>query len=128
MNNACCKPAASAVGVRAAALGSRGLLFNQRQCIFIMGTKGSPSPLSARSSLPHPYLPRATRPLESCNRQPSFFVVQCSGQEPAAYVLLKTTGINFFSHDFSKIGCVQTGWVKELNYCTPDFGRSSFRC
>jgi hypothetical protein len=101
MNNACCKPAMSVAGVRAAALGSRNLFRLQRQCKFLLGTKGSPFLLTARSSLPHLHWPGATRPTQRGTRPPSLLLVQCSLQNqfpPATtYVLLNTKGINLFS-------------------------------
>ncbi|KAG0557162.1 hypothetical protein KC19_11G106700 [Ceratodon purpureus] len=94
MNNACCQSAMSVAGVRAAALGSRNLFRLQRQCKFLLGAKGSPHPLTARSSLPHFYWPGATRPTQRSTRAPSLLLAQCSLQDqfpPATtYVLLNT--------------------------------------
>lgn len=94
MNNACCKPAMSVAGVRAAALGSRNLFRLQRQCKFLLGTKGSPFLLTARSSLPNLHWPGATRPTQRGTRPPSLLLVQCSLQNqfpPATtYVLLNS--------------------------------------
>lgn len=102
MNNACCNSTMSVVGVRAAALGSRGLFLCRRQCKFLMGTKGSPSPplsalSAARSSLPHLHWPRSTRPQQRSSRQQqSLLLVQCSVEDPfppaTTYVLLNTKG------------------------------------
>ena len=107
MNNTCSKSAMSVAGVRAAALGGRGLLRLQRQCKFITGTKGSPFPLSARSSLSHLHWPRATRPTHRSTRPSSLLLVQYSVQDqfpPATtYVLLNTKGTNLFCSALARL-------------------------
>ncbi|XP_024366809.1 probable protein phosphatase 2C 55 [Physcomitrium patens] len=89
MNNTCCNPTMSVVGVRAAALGSRGLLFCQSQCKFVLGIKGSSLPHYARSVLPHPH-----RPTQKSSRLPSLLTVKCASHDPfppaTTFVLLNT--------------------------------------
>lgn len=115
MNNTCCNPTMSVVGVRAAALGSRGLLFCQSQCKFVLGIKGSSLPHYARSVLPHPH-----RPTQKSSRLPSLLTVKCASHDPfppaTTFVLLNTKGINFCFNSLNKIHCFQVYGVRWLKY------------
>jgi hypothetical protein len=98
----------SVVGLRVAAFGGR-VLFCQRQCKFIMRTKGlSPTPLTVRARLPNQHWPREAMPSQKILRQqPSDPTLQCSVQDPfppaTILILLNTKGtisIHFLSFIF----------------------------